>query len=94
MRSTIWSHGTVDVLNGRDLLVGMLRYLQNLKKVEIWVKQEELQSYGVEEELRWPWDSRWEMGAYRVHVREFFEALKRENPMYRIPEIELWDEDW
>ncbi len=93
-RTTIWSHGTLDIMSGRDLLVGMLRYLQNLERVEIWVKQEKLPWYGVDGELSVPWGSRWEMGAYRVHVREFFKALKRENQVYRIPEIEFRAEDW
>jgi hypothetical protein len=92
-RTTIWSHGTLDALSGRDLLVGMLRYLQNLERVEILVKQEEMQWYGAHGELFVPWASRWEIGAYRLHMREFFEALKRENPAYKIPEIEL-DQVW
>ena len=90
-RSSIWSHGTLDVLSGRDLLVGMLRYVQNLETIEILVKREERQWYGVEEELYVPFASRWEMKAYGAHVREFFEALKRENPAYKIPEIEMGD---
>jgi hypothetical protein len=93
-RSTIWSHGTVDVLSGRDLLVGMLRYMHNLERVEILVNQERMQWYGAHGEISAPWGPGWEMGTYRAHVKKFFEALKKANPAYKIPQIELWDQEW
>jgi hypothetical protein len=84
-----WFHGILAMHNGRDMMVGMLKFFQKLEFVQLVVPLE-FQDLLYRSALRYfPWDSVWEKEKYRVQVLEFFEALKRDNPAYKIPKIEL-----